>query len=53
MAGVCSLCLLILAGGYTLYRHSIENAVGGTTCTPWAPGCGCSVRRNRLTFPIC
>lgn len=31
MAGVCSLCLLILAGGYTLYRHSIEDAVGGTT----------------------
>lgn len=28
---MCIVCLLLLAGGYTLYRHSIEDAVSGTT----------------------
>jgi len=28
---MCILCLCLLAGGYTLYQRSIENAVGGTT----------------------
>lgn len=28
---MCAICLALLTGGYTLYRHSIENAVGGTT----------------------
>lgn len=28
---LCTTCLCILVGGYTLYRRSIEDAVGGTT----------------------
>lgn len=28
---MCAICLCFLIGGYTLYRRSIEDAVGGTT----------------------